>query len=347
MVDLRAMPMRWVECAYPRQRTAVSASDEENAEFVKHIRELYDAGVPLFTKERLREVAWQLKDYEQNKSQPEQKIFVRGIDGKKVEFLIQVGHIRRWDVDKDEELVVYEPIAKESFKFLTASRKSPCVWYINFESLVDRVYATCVDLLYSNVQIYHDMERRRESDKELTNPESTASPQEAELLFRSIQERWEGSETCRQLRSILLASTDTLPPITKIVAFSLSSFSLTSPDEVLEESRSTRRAAYQHSMLLTLKRIISEADSQPPITSITCYVQDPIYTESDTSVLKNHAITVLDDPHGFLEVDESTVVISIASNAPIKEVVTDIARPAIIIWDRPPQEGDHHFGMKL
>jgi hypothetical protein len=67
---------------------------------------------------------------------------------------------------------------------------------------------------------------------------------------------------------------------------------------------------------------------------LNCYAQDPDYTEIDKLVLKEHGITTLEDPRGFLEIESSTVVISICADVPVKQIVADIARPAIMIWNR-------------
>ena len=66
---------------------------------------------------------------------------------------------------------------------------------------------------------------------------------------------------------------------------------------------------------------------------IICYAQDPAYTETYKSVLEGSGITVLDDPKAFLEVDDSTVVISCAAELPVKQIISDLAQPAIMIWD--------------
>lgn len=53
-------------------------------------------------------------------------------------------------------------------------------------------------------------------------------------------------------------------------------------------------------------------------------------------------MTVLDNPRGFLEVDESTVVYSLAPEVAVRQIVADIARPALMIWDKVcgiPREG--------
>jgi hypothetical protein len=47
---------------------------------------------------------------------------------------------------------------------------------------------------------------------------------------------------------------------------------------------------------------------------------------------------VLDDPRAFLEVDETTILICIGSDIPVHQIVADIARPAIMIWDEPVDE---------
>ncbi len=55
-------------------------------------------------------------------------------------------------------------------------------------------------------------------------------------------------------------------------------------------------------------------------------------------------IKVLDHPiSGFLEVDEASVVVSIAPNVPVKQIVSDISTPAMILWNVPgsiPERGD-------
>jgi hypothetical protein len=81
-----------------------------------------------------------------------------------------------------------------------------------------------------------------------------------------------------------------------------------------------------------LREIIAQKYESKP-EDIPCYVQDPIYTDTDRLMLDKHGVKTLDDPDGFLEVDNSSLVISCGSNAPVKQIVSDIAYPAAIIWD--------------
>ncbi|KAK2604141.1 hypothetical protein N8I77_007096 [Diaporthe amygdali] len=112
--------------------------------------------------------------------------------------------------------------------------------------------------------------------------------------------------------------------ITKIIAFSLGSIS---GGEDLD------RSITQHVLVLTikdvLKKMIADADVE-----IRCYVQDPEYSDVDRTALAGAGIEVLDDPQGFLEVDDSSVVLSFDSAVPVRQIVADLARPAIMIWNK-------------
>ena len=94
---------------------------------------------------------------------------------------------------------------------------------------------------------------------------------------------------------------------------------------------SRHRAASQHGLLLTLKEWLQQRN---PKEEIPCYAQDPIYNSMDKQILGEAGGEVIDDPRGWLEVDEQSMMISVAPNVPVKEIITDIARPAVIIWCR-------------
>ncbi|EGE03765.1 hypothetical protein TEQG_02797 [Trichophyton equinum CBS 127.97] len=59
-------------------------------------------------------------------------------------------------------------------------------------------------------------------------------------------------------------------------------------------------------------------------------VSDPAYTTIDYELLKMHAITTIDDPEGFLMIDDTTLVISMAPNIPVKGIIANTAQPAMI-----------------
>ncbi|EAL87725.1 hypothetical protein KXW29_004631 [Aspergillus fumigatus] len=49
-------------------------------------------------------------------------------------------------------------------------------------------------------------------------------------------------------------------------------------------------------------------------------------------VLEKSDIKVLEDPEGFLEMDDASLVFSCSPNICVKEIVVDIARPLALIW---------------
>jgi hypothetical protein len=164
-------------------------------------------------------------------------------------------------------------------------------------------------------------------DKRTKNPipkPQSRSPDDVEQFFRLNKEAWEASEQRRQLKSIILKTT--LPHVKKIVAFACGEMAH------YDKHPWISRSAYQHALIITLRNILGE--SQGSINNIECYAQDPSYTDVDREVLKRSGITVLNDPQGFLEVENSTMVLSFSPNIPVRQVIADIAQPAMMVWDR-------------
>jgi hypothetical protein len=68
--------------------------------------------------------------------------------------------------------------------------------------------------------------------------------------------------------------------------------------------------------------------------SVTGYAQDPGYDDIDRSILNEHGIKAVEDPEGFLVVDDSSIVLAFAPEVPVMQIVTDLAKPAAMIWPR-------------
>jgi hypothetical protein len=92
-----------------------------------------------------------------------------------------------------------------------------------------------------------------------------------------------------------------------------------------------RDSMIQHSMLLSLKDWLLDRRTT---TETQCFTQDPAYTSQDTTILKDAGFIILEDPEAFLVVDDNSLVFTVAPNVPVRQIITDICRLAIIIWDR-------------
>jgi hypothetical protein len=145
--------------------------------------------------------------------------------------------------------------------------------------------------------------------------------------FSADRKTWEASKQLEQLKNIF-TSRKTPPGISKIIGFGCGRISSTVNKEILWNHTSS----FQHALILSLRDILSEKMEAPD--GIDCYAQDPIYSATDKSVLEASGIKILEDPEGFIAVDDSSVVFTSAPNVPVKQIVTDIARPAIIIWNK-------------
>lgn len=183
------------------------------------------------------------------------------------------------------------------------------------------------------------MTLRDKVTKELVVTCPTESREVIGEFFKGSIRDWEGSETCKQFRFANIPH-----GIRKAIGLACGSISY----EI--QSLLARRSAFQHALLLTVRDVLLQTeektkdkkDEEENATKvenkdeiITCYAQGPTYTSIDKSILEGQSnIQILGDPEAFLEIDDSSVVFSRAADLPVKQTVADLARPAILIWDR-------------
>ncbi|KAI9759800.1 MAG: hypothetical protein M4579_002099 [Chaenotheca gracillima] len=290
-----------------------SAGKETMVDAIRKIHALYDAGIPFYTKEKLREVSEQLEKHVERG----QKVSVMGLDEVIYDFEIETGR-NLGTFDTDFDFILREPILHYSgIQHLTSRRDE-----------VAPLYAYC------NIRIAHCMEPPHRSSKEILEAPLSCTREEVETNFQCVRAQWESSDARKHLKS-MLCSIDFPSPVTKIVGFACASMAY-------DLQHACRQAsAFQHALLLTLQEDIGEKQGNNS-HHIRCYAQEPAYDSIDEHVLAGHNITVLDDPKGFLEVDDSTVVFSCAPNVPVKEIIADIARPAVMIWNRVCEDDPTH-----
>ncbi|KUI72203.1 hypothetical protein VM1G_07648 [Cytospora mali] len=259
------------------------------------IRAIYSSGVQFFTKSALENLMHQVDEMETliDNGQP--------VDGKV--FLIEGIHGKM--VESEIPYCVLEP------DYEGGLRVRLNLGFRTYQHLIRMVDYGLSQLAYCPLRVgYRTVDPDQNNDLDLTRE-----------LFHAGIKTWEASEGCKRLRSAV--ETASIPgPITKIIAFANSTFSKN------DESR-RHTSIVQHALMLTLKNCIEARGS----VGIKCFAQDPIYTEVDKSVLQEVGITILDNPRGFLEMDEQSVVLSFGPNIPVRQIVSDIARPAVLVWN--------------
>jgi SRR1 len=177
---------------------------------------------------------------------------------------------------------------------------------------------------YCNLQIEHWASLQDKDTKTPKFDPPLMSLESTRDFFRKNKMAWEESGMCQQLRDI--SKSAILPRgIRKIIGLACGSISL------CDSLSLSHRSASQHALLLTLLDVLRERDED---MRIACFAQDPVYTSADKAVLIESGIQPLEDAHGILEIDDCSVVFSTAPDIPVKEIVADIARPSLLIWDR-------------
>lgn len=85
----------------------------------------------------------------------------------------------------------------------------------------------------------------------------------------------------------------------------------------------------QHSIALTIAEMCHETGA----SKVELLTQDPDYTNEAKEMLTEKGFSIVGEfgAGGFAEVDNDSVVFSVFVEAPLKQIIADIARPPLII----------------
>lgn len=151
-----------------------------------------------------------------------------------------------------------------------------------------------------------------------------------EREFNDKKKEWEATHECNTLQT-LVALNPGFSKAQKVIGIALGG--LMYGERV--EDRRTERSLAQYSLLLTMRELIAKATGSD---EIRCLAQDPELTPAAVEALANVGIAVVDDPDAFLELDDTSVLITMSPSIPVRQVVADIARPVAIFWDEDPED---------
>jgi hypothetical protein len=342
-----------------------SLEDEDMKKAVGNLRLLYEAGVPFFTLRALQDIVRQLDHHAANPPAhaPEHDmdsmsdsdadedqeccpvISIPTIIDTTVQTRLKTGRVKRGETD-DTEYVLYVRSCSSSHPSKHrgsanhSSRMRPHLYYRSFQQLCDDIHNyLSLKWAYCSTQLtYHKIERRVHTGSFLDDLGREA-PETVQKAFEDGIKRWEANPQCIQLRAVL--DTVSLPTVSNIVAFACCTMAVKDIQEC---------TVPQHALVLTLRDIFQTRQQQqdymerqqhaeqPP--EIRCFAQDPLYDDADEEILRRAGITVVEDPRGFLEVNDQSVVLSFSPNAPVRQIIADLGRPAILVWNRVSGEAD-------
>ncbi|KAJ5674364.1 uncharacterized protein N7477_004298 [Penicillium maclennaniae] len=258
--------------------------------------DLYSAGTKLWTREDLKDIERQL-----GQSYTMDRFSVRRIDGSIVQISNPMFQIQN---------PIWKPHVKyqEYWQLVKAQPNGPTETY-HCSYMVDWSNRTARDFR-----------------------ELIAQPSQ---VFDEKDSLWQNSITCKLLAALVqdLLSTNI---VKKVLCFGLGDFCRSAPEwlrkqhdswDGTSEVKNVMGCMVQHSMALTIAQICCGNGTIP------LYAQDPEYTSAAEEILtkKDFKIVGHHGAGGFAEIDEESIVISAFAAAPVKQIIADLARPALII----------------
>ncbi|KAL2869661.1 uncharacterized protein BJX67DRAFT_319048 [Aspergillus lucknowensis] len=294
----------WIERPRLNGKDADEWKPSDPAEAAANIDKWYSEGRLLFPRDVLQHVRDQLR----KPLVRGDTILVQAFDGSVYDYSVRTGETRSLysRITEDDSDGAQD---KEEKWMMT----TPAIRYTSIESLkADLEWS--LSRAYCSIGLSHFMVRVD------TEPEPPGDLDAGLKFFNSVFEEWKGSEAWRDIKSTVL-SLRLRTQIHKVIGMACGEFTGPGPSRL-------KRHAVQHVLLLLLKEALQVGHLGAK--NVACYAQDPAYTSTDQSVLERSGITVAEDPGGFLEMDNRSLVFSCAPNICVKQIIADTVRPPIM-----------------
>ncbi|KAI0903238.1 hypothetical protein F4823DRAFT_636475 [Ustulina deusta] len=291
----------------PVDKNAQQRHEERVAQaksIIREVQTLYDAGAPLFTKDAIRKLGDELSIFQQGASSGHQ-ITLRGINGVDYSTFVDCPPVeyepgKRYHIGGSTWRINYN-----SIQWLTVHRDLD--FFIPETAYLPMGICDCVTEI---------------GDAILEDGSPVPSTEEVLDVFRDRERQWKTSQHHEQLQAALSAVKTPLV-LDKVIAVALG--------PLVVGSQIGDKSMVQHALISAIYSSLHQQGIL--LASSKRYVQDPAYTPLDKSVLSSVDLTVVDDPQAFLLLDDSSILVAIAPDIPVKQIVADICRPGIIIWD--------------
>ncbi|CAG8381107.1 unnamed protein product [Penicillium salamii] len=293
--------------AVPEGRLVEPRETPTKEQAIAFIDEIYESKTPFFTKKAIGELSAQLK----TQITAGDTIITKDLTGASLEWKVKVGKsiwLRAYPDPEVRNECIYKALG---VKYNCRAR---LISDLDWKEVENTVFSP-LGLMHRICQVDSNSE-----NKDIIHNHEIEERDVVAQDFQSKILAWEESETCKNFKSTL-SSFASGHNINKIVGLACGSLALPNNDS----------AASQTALLVTVRNWLKERD---PSKNVSCYIQDPMNTPVDKEVLADVGFEMIDDPRGWLEVDEQSVILSVAPNVPVKEIIADIARPAIVIWYR-------------
>lgn len=194
----------------------------------------------------------------------------------------------------------------------------PIVGYKSFEALTILPPNRVDDNLFVSVRVSGSLR--------LINKPPDILQDDARCAFDQYFDLWQQGKDWVDLKGRIRPHLSTLPmTIDKIIGFGLGV--LTMEAGCNDDDGWVKRCSEQHALMLTLAKMLQEHTGN----SVKCFAQDPAYSNTCKDILGKRDVDIVHGDTGFLLVDENSIVLSFSPNVPVRQVIADLARPAMMV----------------
>ncbi|KAM7196858.1 hypothetical protein V8F20_006825 [Naviculisporaceae sp. PSN 640] len=332
----------------------------EGKKLARTARQVYESGAPWWTKGAIRDLGRQLERIQQS-GDGVYEVTVTDLLGTPKKLTVSTGTFHpdypvHWK-EGERKAVPYVIILNlgctpiERRLTLFGHRRQPCIDYVDYQKLGFIHHPFDLDLTPSTLNVVQWVEQVDLTTGEVIPPFPLYSLDELRRRFLGGKASFEASKLCKDIIWAFENSFGTIPLVRKIIIFAAGTpsrkvqldengrnehdeSSVTHTEDVDENGTEIVASIVQLSLAVIMRDFIQTRQEASGFSGkIKCYAQEPQFTENDKTVLGEHGVSVLDDPHGFLEMDDETAVISFNANVPVRSITAELARPAIMIWN--------------
>ncbi|KAI1634170.1 hypothetical protein F4809DRAFT_652035 [Biscogniauxia mediterranea] len=146
------------------------------------------------------------------------------------------------------------------------------------------------------------------------------------LAFASAKDAWQETAACKKVFAALEKAGKQVANVESIVCFGLSSLT-----RDITGTPVAPRSATKYAAVVLIAKYISERLGK----KIFVHSQEPFADDITIHLLREHGIFTYEGhirfTHGYIELNDNALVVSISPGSPVRSVVADIARPPIMI----------------
>ncbi|KAI0814569.1 hypothetical protein GGR55DRAFT_675863 [Xylaria sp. FL0064] len=294
------------------------------------IKNHYDAGIPLFTKNAIRRIGQQLGAIQEIPPHTSLNLTLEGIDGNEYQTTVGGGHLLHTTRGDLKWVIVYR-----SIQSLTVHQdrefRSPETAYLSLGieacARVLEPSLECGDWLLNR---WKHVEREWQASKAYKKLHKTFPTIKPRLVLDKL--------VAVALRPLAFGEQHWDPTL---IQHAHSQESMTQPSQwqqsTIQDAHS-QQSMVEHVLVSAIRSNLLQLGIMSASSKL--YVQDRAYTQVDRSVLSSTGFNIVNDPDAFLMLDDSSVLVSVDPAIPVKQIVADICRPAIIIWNKARNDED-------